>query len=125
MAQTLAIDSSCWLEVFGGGAMAPNYRDAIARPDALVVPIVTVYEVYKHLLRARGEAAATRAAQYMEQGLVVPVDWPIMMAAAQSGLPLADSLIYATARAHDVTLWTQDAHFKGLTGVRYFSESVG
>lgn len=119
----LVVDSSCWLEVFDGGARAALFQDVVARPQALVVPILTVYEVVKYLARVKGAPAAQRAAHYMQQGRVVDVDWAIGMAAAGNGLPMADSLIYATAQAHGATVWTQDAHFDGLPGVRYFAKT--
>jgi len=37
-------------------------------------------------------------------------------------LPMADSIILATARIHDATIWTQDVDFKGLDLVRYFEK---
>lgn len=116
----LVVDSSCWLEVFGAGPRAGEYEAAIANPAGLLVPVITVYEVYKYLRRVKGEAPALRAAHYMEQGKMVDIDWAITLAAAGNGLPMADSLIYATAQAHGATLWTQDAHFQNLPGVRYF-----
>ena len=115
------VDSSCWLEVFDGGARATLFEPAVARPQGLIVPIITVYEVYKYLLRVKGETAATRAAHYMQQGRVIEIDWAVTLAAAGNGLPMADSLIYATAQAHGAILWTQDAHFQNLAGVRYFA----
>ena len=42
------------------------------------------------------------------------------MEAARYPLPLADSLIYATAKRHEATLWTQDEHYKNLPNVRFF-----
>ena len=123
-AEPLVLDSSCWLEVFGAGLHAGNYEAAIAKPAGLLVPIITVYEVYKYLRRVKGEAPALRAAHYMEQGKVIDIDWAITLAAAGNGLPMADSLIYATAQAHGATLWTQDAHFQHLPGVRYFARGV-
>jgi len=33
---------------------------------------------------------------------------------------MADALIHATAVLHGATVYTQDAHFKGLAQVRYF-----
>jgi len=119
----LVVDSSCWLEVFDGGARAALFQDVLASPQALVVPIITVYEVHKYLARVKGAPAAQRAAHYMQQGRVVDVDWTIAVSAAGSGLPMADSLIYATAQAHSATVWTQDAHFDGLPGVRYFAKT--
>ena len=118
----LVVDSSCWLEVFDGGAGAAQYEPAIARPQELIVPIITVYEVYKYLLRVRGEHSANRAAHYMQQGRVIDNDWAITLSAAGNGLPMADSLIYATAQAHGATLWTQNVHFQNLPGVKYFAK---
>lgn len=116
----LVLDSPCWLEVFGGGARAGLYEPVVAEPDTLVVPIITVYEVYKYLLRVKGMEPATRGALYMQRGRVVGIDAALVLGAAANGLPMADSLIYATAQAQRATLWTQDAHFEGLSGVRYF-----
>lgn len=60
----------------------------------------------------------------MQRGQVVDMDAALVLAAAGNGLPMADSLIYATAQSRGATLWTQDVHFKGLRGVRYFSEDL-
>lgn len=117
------LDSSCWLEVFGATSRAPLYQSAAANPAGLIVPVVTLYEVYKTLRRIRDAAIASRAAAYMQQGDVVELDADLCFTAADSGLPLADSLIYATAQSRSATLWTQDAHFDGLPGVRYFSKT--
>jgi len=59
----------------------------------------------------------------MQQGRVVEIDIDLALAATRTGLLLADSLIYATARAQAAELWTQDAHFKDLPGVRYFGKT--
>jgi predicted nucleic acid-binding protein len=88
--------------------------------QSLIVPIITVYEVYKYLRRVQGEEAAAKAATYMQQGQVVDVDASIALDAASLGLPMADSLIYATAQFHRAELWTQDAYFEGMVGVKYF-----
>ncbi|KAF1070393.1 type II toxin-antitoxin system VapC family toxin [Variovorax sp.] len=119
----LVLDSSCWLEVFGATDRAKLYQNAAADPTLLVVPVVTLYEVYKTLRRIRDASIASRAAAYMQQGDVVELDAALCLAAADNGLPFADSLIYATALARGATLWTQDAHFDGLPGVKYFPKS--
>lgn len=120
----LAVDSSCWLEVFDGGTRAALYEAVLAQPEALVVPIITVYEVYKYLVRVKGAEAAMRAALYMQRGRVIDLDSNLCLAAAGNGLPMADSLIYATAQAFGATLWTQDAHFQKLPGIRYFAKTA-
>ena len=116
----LVLDSSCWLEVFDGGVRAALFEAVAAEPEKLIVPVITLYEVFKYLARVKGAESATRAALYMQRGRVIDLDSSIVLAAAGNGLPMADSLIYATAQAHEAMVWTQDAHFEGLTGVRYF-----
>lgn len=116
----LVLDSSCWLEFFGKTDRLELFRAPILSAETLVVPVVTVYEVYKKIRREIGEDAATEAAALMQCGEVVDLTLPLTLSAATNGLPLADSLIYATAQARHATLWTQDAHFDGLPGVRYF-----
>jgi len=37
-------------------------------------------------------------------------------------LAMADSIILATARAYNATLWTQDEHFKDIEGVKYIEK---
>lgn len=116
----LVLDSSCWLEVFDGGARAAFFEAVAAEPEKLIVPVITLYEVFKYLARVKGVESATRAALYMQRGRVIDLDSSISLVAAGNGLPMADSLIYATAQAHEAMVWTQDAHFDGLAGVRYF-----
>lgn len=120
MAGPLVLDSSCWLEFFADTPRAERFAPALERPEALVVPVLTVYEVVKKLHRELGDEVASKALALMQQGQLVAVDLPLALDAALSGLPLADSLIYATARQHGAELWTQDAHFAALPGVRYF-----
>ena len=119
-APRLVLDSSCWLEYLADTPRADLFAPAVEAPERLVVPVLTVYEVVKKLMRESGEEAATAALALMQQSEVVGIGLPLGMDAALNGLPLADSLIYATARHHDAELWTQDAHFEGLAGVRYF-----
>jgi toxin FitB len=62
----------------------------------------------------------------MQQGAVVDLDARLALAAARVSLetrmPMADSIVLATARLHDATLWTQDADFESVPGVRYRPE---
>ncbi len=120
LAARLVLDSSCWLEYLADTPRADLFAPAVEAPERLVVPVLTVYEVVKKLMRESGDEAATAALALMQQSEVVEIGLPLATDAALNGLPLADSLIYATARHHDAELWTQDAHFEGLAGVRYF-----
>ena len=85
------------------------------------------YEVFKHVLRERGEDEAFRAVAYVKQGVVVGLDSSLAIQAARIShertIPMADSMILATARACDAELWTQDSVFEGIDGVRYISKS--
>jgi len=118
------VDSSGWLEYFADGPNAGAFLPALKDPGSCVVPVVTIYEVFKVLLRERGEKEALQAAATMQRGLVVDVSAELAMEAAnlshQHGLHMADSLILATAAAHGATIWTQDSHFHALPGVKYF-----
>jgi predicted nucleic acid-binding protein len=123
LAARLVLDSSCWLEYLADTPRADLFAPAVEAPERLVVPVLTVYEVVKKLMRESGDEAATAALALMQQSEVVEIGLPLAMDAALNGLPMADSQIYATARHHDAELWTQDAHFEGLPGVRYFPKS--
>jgi predicted nucleic acid-binding protein len=116
------IDSSCWLEYFADSPQADQFAAAIEAVETLVVPVLTVYEVVKKLAREAGEEAAVAALGLMQRGQVVPIDLNLVLAAAVNGLPMADSLIYATARQRGAELWTQDRHFEGLPGVKFFAK---
>ncbi|WP_019024018.1 MULTISPECIES: type II toxin-antitoxin system VapC family toxin [unclassified Thioalkalivibrio] len=117
------VDSSAWLEYFADGPNADVFADAIETTAELIVPTISLYEVFKRVLQQRGEAAALQAAALMQQGELIDLTGPLALSAASLGnqhaLPLADSIIYATARAHQADLWTQDADFDGLPGVHY------
>jgi predicted nucleic acid-binding protein len=117
------IDSSAWLEYFANGPNAGFFAAAIEKTAELVVPSLTLYEVFKRVLQQRGEGAALQAVAVMQQGVVVDLDAPLALAAARLSsehhLPMADSVILATARGQAATLWTQDADFKGMPGVEY------
>lgn len=114
------VDSSAWLEYLAGTERADLFATAIEDTDALIVPTISIYEVYKKVLRDRGEDMAAQVFGLMSLGRVVELDASLSLEAASHPLPMADAIIYATALRHGATLWTQDAHFDGIPGVRYF-----
>ncbi len=118
------VDSSAWLEYFAAGPNAAHFREPLKQADRLIVPTITLFEVFKAVHRQRGEDAAIQAVALMKQGREIPLDGSLAMQAAQLSLelrlPMADSIILATARAHRARLWTQDNVFEGLACVRYF-----
>ena len=117
------VDSSGWLEYLADAANADFFAAAIESPGTLIVPSISILEVFKWVLRERGEDAALQAVALMQQGNVVDLDVAQAIRAAKLGLehklPLADSVILATARAYDAVLWTQDADFEAVDGVKY------
>ena len=120
----VVLDSSCWLEFLMDTPRAALFADVLEDADALLVPVITVYEVIKKIVRELGDDIASSSLVLMQRSPIVNVDLALATQAMRSGLPLADSLIYATAQMHGATLWTQDRHFEGLPGVRYFQKSV-
>jgi len=117
------VDSSGWLEYFADGPNAGFFAPAVEDMEHLVLPTLCLFEVFKRILQQRTDNEALRAAAYMQQGTVVPLDPPLALHAAKLSvdlkLPLADSIIFATAQAYDAVLWTQDSHFKGMKSVRF------
>jgi predicted nucleic acid-binding protein len=121
------VDSSGWLAYFAGESNAGFFAAAIEDDEALLVPSVCLYEVFKVVLRERGEDAAFAAVAAMERGEVIDLDSELAMEAAAVGLEenlaFADSVIYAVAKRREATLWTQDVHFRGKPGVKFKAKS--
>jgi predicted nucleic acid-binding protein len=117
------VDSSGWLEYFADGPNADFFAPAIEDIETQLVPTISIYEVFKRVLQQRGEGDALQAIAIMAQARVVELDTTLALEAAkisvEEKLPMADSIILATARAYDATLWTQDADFEGVAGVEY------
>jgi len=117
----LVVDSSGWIEVFTGGGQAEHFLALIADESSLVVPAITIFEVFKWVLREHGEAQAIQAAAAMQCGQVVDLDSRLALAAAQLShglqLPMADSIILATARDQRARLHTMDSDFRGIADV--------
>jgi toxin FitB len=121
----ITLDSSCWLEYFMDSERASLYAPAVVKTEHLIVPLITVYEVYKKLRRELSDAVAREAIGLMRQGELIEADLTITLAAAaHTELAMADSLIYATAQQHHATVWTQDAHFEKLPGVKFFRKTA-
>jgi len=120
------VDSSAWIEFLTGAPNAARFEAALRNKTQLVVPTIVLMEVWRYMVRWHGREKADLAGAYMMEGHVIPLDAPIALRAAQLGLdhklPLADSVVLATARACKAVVWTQDSDFEGLEGVRYFAK---
>lgn len=117
------VDSCGWLEYFADGPNAGFFAKPIEKVDRLLVPPICILEVFKRVYQQSGEDAALQAAAAMSQGHIVDMDTAIAMTAAKIGvemkMPLADSVILATARSRGATIWTQDEHFRNIAGVKF------
>ena len=117
------VDSSAWLEYFGDGPNAGEFADAIAGSERLIVPAVTLLEVFKRIRLQCDLDAALYAVAQMQRGRVIDLDAHLAVAAAelsaQSGLPMAGSVVLAASRREGAVLWTQDRDFEGMEGVEY------
>jgi predicted nucleic acid-binding protein len=119
----IVVDSCGWVERFAGSPRGELYWSALQDPEAVLVPVVCLTEVFRTIAREAGEPAALAAIGMMRQAAVVALEGDLAVEAARlglaHGLPLAGSIIYATAQRHRAELWTHDAHFRGLPGVRF------
>ena len=120
------VDSSGWLEYFADGPNADFFAPAIENTPELLVPSISLYEVFKRVLQQRGEGDALQAVAVMMQGKVVDLDADLALAASKLSvefrLPMADSIMLATAFAHEATLWTQDVDLQGIQGAQYIAK---
>ena len=117
------VDSSAWLEYLAAGPNAAYFSAAIENTAELIVPTLILYEVFKRIVQQRSENEALQVIAVMQQGKVVDLDSRIALSAARISidhqLPMADSVILATARLNNAPLWTQDSHFEGIPNVKY------
>lgn len=120
------VDSCGWLEYFANGTNAEHFAEAIENTEQLLVPSISIFEVFKRILQQSGEDAALQAIAIMAQGKVIDLDMSLALSAAklsaENKIPMADSIILAAARQEQATVLTQDNDFEGLAGVEYFKK---
>jgi len=118
------VDTSGWLEYFAEGPNSANFSSPLQDVSSLVVPVITIYEVFKVVMREAGDDEALQAIAAMQKGKIIDLTISLSMSAAkisiQYNLPMADSIIFATAKKHRCDIWTQDAHFENLPCVKFF-----
>ena len=124
----ILLDSSGWIEILTAGPLVQAFRRRLEAAEAVVVPTIVLYEVYKFSRRESTERAANLAAAQLRRHTVVPLDDRLALEAAdfslEHRLPLADAIVYATARAYEATLVTGNEHFGGLPGVEYLARNT-
>jgi toxin FitB len=120
------VDSSGWLEYFANGKNAKFFAPVIEDTKELIVSTINLYEIFKKILKEKDENSALQAIALMQQAKVVEVNTTIAISAAKisydKNIPMADSLIYTTARFFNATVWTQDYDFKDLDGVKFIKK---
>ncbi len=120
------VDSSAWLEYFTGSKNAGHFIKPIEDTKNLIVSVINIYEIFKKVLTEKDENSAFQAVGIMQGANVIPIDEGISINAAKLNtelkLPMADSIILATAKMENAILWTQDADFKNLPNVKYFKK---
>jgi toxin FitB len=119
------VDSSGWLEYFADGPNAEFFTKPIQDVDRLIVPTLSIFEVFKRIVQQRGESDALQAVAVMQQGTIADLTLTLALESVRvsiaKNLPLADSVMLATARSHSAKFWTQDADFQKIEGVEYIS----
>ncbi len=117
------VDSSAWLEYLAGGPNSVFFAGPIENTTELIVPTISLYEVFKRIVQQRSENEALQVVAVMQQGKIAEMDSRTALSAARisvdNRLPLADSVMLATARLNNAVLWTQDSHFEGIPNVKY------
>lgn len=120
------VDSCGWLEYFSDGPNAKEFSAPLQDTANLIVPTLSMYEVFKVVLRERGEDAALQAVAIMKQGKEIDLTSNLAIQAAKLSselkMPMADSIILKTAQAYQAIVWTQDDDFEGVEGVKYFKK---
>lgn len=118
------VDSSGWLEYFTDGSLAASFELALKNTENLLVPTICLYEVFKVVLRESGEHDALQAVALMRQGQIADLTADIAVEAARISfehkIPMADSIVFATARTHEAKVWTLDSDFQKFPAVKYF-----
>ena len=120
------VDSSGWLEYFADAPNADFFAPVLEDVEELLVPTISIYEVFKRVLQQKGDNEALEAVALMMQGQVIELDSSLAIGAAiisdELKIPMADSIMLATARSHKATFWTQDANFSNVPDVQYVTK---
>ncbi len=122
------VDSCAWLAYFADEPNAKHFQSPLKDTALLVVPAITIYEVFKVVLRESGEHDALQAVAAMQKGTTADLTVNLAIAASKLSLsynlPMADGIILATAQEFGAKIWTQDSDFEKIPGVKYYPKVV-
>jgi toxin FitB len=117
------VDSCGWLEFFADGPNASIFTGPIENTKELIIPSLSIYEVFKRILQQRTEGEALQAIALMEQGHIIELDSRLAVLAAHisidNHLTMADSIMLSTSIAYNAIFWTQDSHFENIKDIKY------
>lgn len=117
----ILIDSCGWIEFLSDGDKAEDYADYFAEIESIITPTIVIYEVIKKVLKERGEEAAVMVAAQMNCTKIIDLTESLSLLAVdlsvKHNLPMADAIVYATAKASECCVVTSDKHFKELENV--------
>jgi len=121
------VDASGWIEFFLAGANGPKFKPVIENTSELLVSSVNMYEVHRVLSRKLPVELRDMCLEVMRRASVIELNDERAIAASElslkHGLAMADAAMYAIALEHKAVLWTQDADYQGLKGVKYFPKA--
>ena len=117
----ILVDSCGWIEFLADGDKAGEYAKHFSESVNIITPTIVIYEVYKKVLRDHGEEAAVMVAAQMNNTRVIELSESLSLFAAnlsiKHNLPMADAIVYATAKELECKVVTSDNHFSDLDNV--------
>ena len=117
------VDTSAWIEWFVDSTLGRSLAGEIPRREECIVPAIVQLELAKWLRREVGEERADEVIAYTQKCIVVALDTPVALLAAEMHrlhrLATADAIVYATALSRSADLLTCDAQLAKLPGVLY------
>jgi predicted nucleic acid-binding protein len=121
------LDSWCWVEFFNGTIIGKKVAEYIDSDKPVFISVINLAEVYKQGLMKKSKSQADEMVAFMmNRCFIIPVEPEMALNAAklnaETRIGLGDSLIYTSAKAHNLTLVTGDQHFKNMKGVVYLGK---
>ncbi len=119
----ILIDACGWIEFFTDGPLSGQYEKHFLDLSRIITPTIVLYEVFKKVRRERQEEEVLITVAQMQKTRIIELTAEIAFTAAEFGLkhrlPMADSIVYATARTAKAQVVTSDPHFEGLDNVMF------
>lgn len=114
------IDSSVWIDYLVNG----NCKDLIETEEKLILATISLIEIKKKLFKLKiSNKEINQKIEYIKKrSLLISLDETIADKASEfvveKEIPIADSIVYASAILNNATLFTLDNDFRGLDNVK-------